>query len=297
MVVLAAIMTVDSLLGLAYRTSTTANVTIIPPRSEDAHRAIVVFPGYMMSGVILGKAFAQHISTNDVLVVVDYPERGLNVDQINEKVLTALQKIKPEELCIYGASMGGMLAKLFLDRYRQLGAPYGKVLLVLDSVPASQNEIKRPAFLFGLSCWYRGGPLSSAVWAAVSECMKGPPIEENADPALVRAGRHFGAWAGIPAATSQACFISKFGPLSRNELVDIANQVVFLHGYSPQDDPLVRIYESTAGWRKAFPKILDVTIQGRAAQWHLPLIERPRETVKAMTAQYNVLNYGEGNGR
>ena len=46
---------VDALLGLAYRTNTTADVEIIAPRSGTTHRAIVVFPGYVMPGGTLGK--------------------------------------------------------------------------------------------------------------------------------------------------------------------------------------------------------------------------------------------------
>lgn len=284
---LVALMTVDALLGLAYRTDTNANVSIIPPRSGTTHRAIVVFPGYVMPGAILGRAFAQHVANEDALVVVDYAERGVDVQQIYGKVMAALRTLKPTELRIYGASMGGMLGKLFLDQYRQAGAPYGKVVLVLDSAPAGPSNIKRPAFLFNLSCWYRGGPLSTAVWAAVSEFGEGPPIEDDANPDLVRAAHHVGAWIGTAAATSQACFIAEFGPLVEEEQLDIAKQVVYLQGYSPEDDPLVRISESVADWRKAFPNLLVITIQGRAGRWHLPLVERPRETVKALSAEYS----------
>lgn len=289
---LVALAAVDALLGLVYRTDTTAGVSIISPRSGTTHRAIVVFPGYMMPGTILGKAFAQHVADDDALVLVDYAERGVNVQQIYDNVMVALRTLKPVELRIYGASMGGMVGKLFLDQYRKAGAPYGKVLLVLDSAPAEPNEIKRPACLFSLSCWYRGGPLSTAVWAAVSECMIGPPIEDDASHDLVRTARHFGMWVGMPAATSQACFISGFSPLNEKELVDIAKQVVYLHGYSPEDDPLVRISESVKSWRKAFPNLIVITIQGRAGRWHLPLIERPRETVKALIAEYRVSQHG-----
>lgn len=283
---LLAMVIIDSLLGLAYRTDTTAIISIISPRSGTTQRAIVVFPGYIMPGAILGRAFAQHVAKEDALVVVDYAERGVNVQQIYDKVMAALRTLKPTELRIYGASMGGMVSKLFLDQYRQGGAPYGKVLLVLDSAPADSNNIKRPAFLFNLSCWYRGGPLSTAVWAAVSECMIGPPIEDDASPDLVRAARHAGVWAGTPAATSQACFIAEFGPLIEKEFVDIAKQVVYFHGYSQEDDPLVKISESIEGWRKAFPNLIVITIQDRAGRWHLPLVERPRETVKALIAEY-----------
>jgi pimeloyl-ACP methyl ester carboxylesterase len=220
------------------------------------------------------------------MVVVNYAERGVNVPQISSKVMTALQALRPVELRVYGASMGGLLSKLFLDRYRQAGAPYGKVTLVLDSAPTGPNNIKRPSFLFDVSCWYRGGPLSSAVWAAVCELGTKPPTEDGASQDIVHAARRAGAWVGLPALTSQACFIAKFGPLLEGELVDVAHQVVYLQGDSPNDDPLVQISDAIAGWRVAFPKLTVVTIQGRKGRWHLPLVEYPRETVRAMIARH-----------
>ena len=280
---LPALLVMDALMGLAYRTNTGADVKIIVPRSGTTHRAIVVFPGYIMPGGTLGKAFAPYVGDDDAMVVVNYAERGVNVSQIYDKVMAALNTLRPVELRVYGASMGGMLSKLFLDRYRQAGAPYGKVTLILDSAPAGRNNVKRPSFLLDVSCWYRGGPLSSAVWAAVSEFGTKPPTEDDALQDI-RAARHAGAWVGMPAATSQACFIAKFGPLKKDELLDVAQQVVYLQGYSPDDDPLVRISDAIAGWRVAFPNLMVITVQGRNGRWHLPLVEYPRETVRAMIA-------------
>ncbi len=152
---------VDALFGLTYRTNTTADVEILAPRSGTTHRAIVIFPGYVMPGGTLGKAFAPYLAEDDAMVIVNYAERGVNVSQIYDEVMADLSTLKPVELRVYGASMGGMISKLFLDRYRQAGAPYGKVTLILDSAPAARNNIKRPSFLLHVSCWYRGGPLSS----------------------------------------------------------------------------------------------------------------------------------------
>jgi pimeloyl-ACP methyl ester carboxylesterase len=220
------------------------------------------------------------------MVVVIYAERGVNVAQISDEVMAALRVLKPTELRIYGASMGGMLSKLFLDRYRQAGSPYGKVTLILDSAPAGRNDIKRPSLLLDVSCWYRGGPLSSAVWAAFSRFSPKPPLEDDA-PMDIRAARRVGMWVGTPAATSQACFIAGFAPPAPGELLDVVQQGVFLQGNSPDDDPLVRISEAIAGWRIAFPNLKVVTVQDRDGRWHLPILERPRETVRAIIATHS----------
>ena len=283
---LPALVTVDAMMGLAYRTKTDADVQIIVPRSGAVHRAIVVFPGYIMPGGTLGSAFAPYIGADDAMVVVNYAERGINVAQIFDRVMEALHTLGPVELRVYGGSMGGMVSKLFLDRYREAGAPYGKVTLILDSAPASREDVKRPSLLFDVSCWYRGGPLSSAVWAAVSEVAPKPPTEDDANQDIVRAARRAGAWVGMPAATSQACFIAKFGPLKEGELLDVAQQVVYLQGYAPDDDPLVRVSHSIISWRVAFHNLKVITMQGRNGRWHLPLVEYPGETVRAMIATH-----------
>ncbi len=273
---------VDALMGLAYRTDMDADVVVTAPRSGTTHRAIVVLPGFIMPGGPLAGAFAPHVGDDDALVVASYAERGVDVPQICDKVMSALRILRPVELRVYGGSMGGMLGKLFLDRYRQAGAPYGKVTFVLDTAPASRHNVRRPGFLFDLSCWYRGGPLSSAVWAAVMGLQAKPPTEGDADQDIVRAARGAGAWAGMPAATSQACFVATFAPLRAGELLDVARQVIYLQGSPPGEDPLIRIPDAIAAWRVAFPDLTVTTIQGRSRRWHLPLVEYPRATVRAL---------------
>jgi alpha-beta hydrolase superfamily lysophospholipase len=274
----------DALTGIGYRTSTDAHLTIIAARSGSARRAIVVFPGYVMPGLTLAQAFAPFVADNDVLLVVDYAERGVDVPQICETILEALKAVKPDELRVYGASMGGMLSKLFLDHYRQAGEPYGRVVLVLDSAPASWINIKRPSFLFDVSCWYHGGILSSAIWAGISALTPKAPSDKYATQSIVRAARRGGAWVGMPAVTSQACFIREFAPLRSGELVDTAENVIFLQGEFPDDDPVVRISEAINGWRVAFPNLTVVTVQARKGRWHLPLVEYPRQTVRALAS-------------
>jgi surfactin synthase thioesterase subunit len=58
------------------------------------------------------------------------PERiRKNVSQIYDKVMADISTLKPVELRVYGASMGGTISKRFLDRYRQAGAPYEEITL------------------------------------------------------------------------------------------------------------------------------------------------------------------------
>lgn len=281
-----ALVIIDVLMGLGYRTKTDADIQIIVARSGTPRRVIVIFPGYVMPGRTLGRAFAPYVAADDAIVVVNYAERGVNVAQIFDKVMVALHTLNPVELLIYGGSMGGMVSKLFLDRYHAAGMVYGKVTLVLDSAPASRENVKRPSFLFDVCRWYRGGPLSSTIWSVVTEVVPKPPTEDKADQDIIRVAYRGGAWIGMPAATSQAFFIAQFGPLKEGELLDVAQEVIFLQGYAPNNDPVVRISDSINGWRIAFPNLKVITMEGRNGRWHLPLVEYPGETVRAMIATH-----------
>ena len=151
----------------------------------------------------------------------------------------------------------------------------------MDSAPADRDDLKRPGALFPVSCVYRGGPLSTAVWAAASTLGAKPPLDSGADQALVDAAHHRGAWAGTPAATTQACFISHFRPPEDGPA--LASHVVYLQTRSAVEDPVVRIPQSIGRWRAIFPQLVVVMLPGRSGRWHLPLVEQPRVTAAAIT--------------
>jgi hypothetical protein len=88
------VLVVDALMGLGYRTRTEAGVIITAPRSGTTHRAIVVFPGFIMTGGPLASAFAPYVADDDALVVANYAERGVDVPQICDKVMEALGTLR-----------------------------------------------------------------------------------------------------------------------------------------------------------------------------------------------------------
>lgn len=273
----------DAASGLVYRTNTAADVTVLGATHGGARRAIVLLPGYVMSGRILGRAFAPHLQPDDVLIVVDYAERGVDPDDIYVKVMAALRSLQPRELSVYGASMGGILGVLLLQRYHSDGQPFGRASLILDSAPAGPGDVKRSSWLFSVGCRYHGGLASSLLWAVATRFSGRPPLEPDADSALAASGRHAGQWAGLPAASTQGCFIAHAHPPPTGS-ADLAKQVVYLQGHDPEDDPVVRIAQSVEHWRYAFPTLTVVTIASRPGRCHLPLVERPGETVAAIMA-------------
>jgi pimeloyl-ACP methyl ester carboxylesterase len=281
---------VDNLLGFVWYVSKKSDVSCILARSRATRRAIIVFPGYTMLGNMVGRAFTPYVNDDDTIITVDYGEQLIDPQEISEGILIKLRWLQPTELIVYGGSMGGMAAKLFLDQYRWEGMPYGKVKLVLDTVPASRKDIKRPFVLFALSYVLRGGPISSAVWAVLAMMGKKPPREADADAELLEKFYKQQTYVGMTAVATQTRFIAEFPALKDRELTDVAQEVIYLHGEQPQHlrfeaDPLVWLGSSVASWRKAFPSMETRVITGRDSHLHLPLIEFPKATVKAILAE------------
>ena len=272
---------IDILIGIGYRTGRAAVIHVTLPRSGRAAQVIVVFPGYIMPGDTLSKAFAPYVGQDDAMIVAQYPDRGVNIAGLYREISRELQQLKPNGLRIYGASLGGMCAKEFLDLYVRDGSAFGQPILLLDTAPSSSAMVKVPSWMFSVASWYRGGPLSSAVFAMLSGGPR-PQPEPDADRALIASAQHRGAWAGMPAVTSEAQFIANFRELRRGELEGKARRVIFIEGRDPNRDPLIRVSGSIAGWRTAFQDLQVVTLSGREGRWHIPIIERPKETMAAI---------------
>jgi hypothetical protein len=276
---------VDTLAGRHWhRRGTQARLHVTPARSGQPEQVIVAFPGYTMAGSLLSAAFAPHLGEHDAMVVVEYAERGVDIEQIYRAVMAEVAAIGAPALRVYGGSMGGMCAKHFLDRYHRDGARYGKVVFLVDTAPSRPADVKRPRWLMALGRWYLGGPVGSAIWSAVSWLEPRPVAEPYADPQIISAFRRATARVGLPAIASQAAYIAGFVGLGGNELVPVAERVAFLHGYGHAGDPVIRVGRAITGWRHAFPDLRVISIDARQGRWHLPLIERPRETVRAILA-------------
>ena len=281
----AAALLVDGVSSLFYRTETVAEVNTIGPRQGPPRRAIVILPGYLMSGHLVAEAFAPYVEDNDAFVTVDYAERGVDIDALYQQISKALRALNPDEVRLYGASMGGLVAAGLIEHYKREGQPFGRLVLVLDTAPGQESDLKRPGWMFTLSCIYSGGIISSAAWRFVSRLVRRPVNEPDADPTLIRRARNEGASVGAPAVTSQACFIRRSAPLRANQLVGAVDRVVYLRGAPATHDPLVRVDKSIEHWQVAFPNLSVVVLPGRESRWHLPIVERPRETVLALVNQ------------
>jgi hypothetical protein len=270
----------DSLVGLGYRTGVTAVVHIVPPRSGRSTETTVVFPGYVMSGDAVARALEPYLPASESLVVVEYAQRGVDMDSIYQDVAAGLGSLAPQRLRIYGASMGGMCAVDFLRRYTRAGAVWGEPVLVLDTAPSSRRDIRRPDLLFKISRYYRGGPLASALFAAGVTVAPASPPESGVDTARVAQSQEADAWAGTPAFTSQAVYLADFVAPEPDAVRAVRS--VYLQGVAPENDPLILVPQAIVGWQRSFPTLAVATVAGRDGHWHIPIIERPRETLAAV---------------
>lgn len=280
----ALIAVVDSAVGSAfYRVNREAAVHSIPPRSGRTERVIVIFPGYAMAGRFVASAFKPFVGDGDALIAVDYAERGIDIDQIRGKVSRAIRDTGASEIVVYAASMGAMVATEVLNGFDYSAST--KVSLVLDTAPASFADVKRPAWLARLGCWYRGGPLATAAWARVAAHLRTPP-SADVDPGIVDQAHKAGANIGTAALATQGCFMRDFR-LDQNDwptLRSHLDRTVYLHGSPADDDPLIRTTAAFGRWRIVLPGLSFEEVPGRRGRWHIPIIERPEESVKALLA-------------
>lgn len=285
-IALIGVVVADGLLGLGYHPSTTVRVVVTPAASGSVDEALVVFPGYASDGTVISRAFAPHLNENQAMIVVDYAQRGVDDAAIYQAVVAELNALAPQHVRILGGSMGGIVASRFLYHYAgsSAHARFGDVVLVLDTAPGGARYTHRPQWMFDLAAWYRGGPLSSAMWAIVSRFGQRPPLEYGADQSVVDEGEDRGAWVGLPAVTSQAAYIATFNSSELPPIRRAISRATYLRADSAEQDPLVVVSQSIEEWQRGLSALTVTTVASREGGWHLPWIYRPRETLTAVNA-------------
>jgi hypothetical protein len=288
LVVLLLFLVLDELSGLAYRTGTQAGLRVVPARTGTTRRALVLAPGYGMSGEVLSRAFGPHLPPTDALVAVQYAQRGLDLDAVYATLRHRLDELRPGSVRFYGVSMGGLVAAGLIERYHADGDPYGRADLVLDTAPAGPEDVRRPTWMLAGGCWYRGGLLTSLAWAAglyaSGYVLPQPVPEPDADPAVIAAGQHATAFVGAPAVTSQGCFIHHRPHAGAGTSPDAAAAVTYLTAPDPEADDVIDVPGGIAHWRAVFPGLRVVTLPGRQGAWHGSAVERPREIMAVLAA-------------
>lgn len=250
----------------------------------EATDVAVVCPGYAMPADVLARSLATRVPSGRALLVVTYGERAIDIADIYEALQNQLDRLRPTRLRFYGASMGGLVAADLADGYAAEGSPYGIATLVLDSAPASRDDAKVTAAAFWVAGWYSGGPISGVLFGlGASLAKQRPPVEDPLDPALVALadeGIRASSWMPLPVRMAHADYIGHEvgGPWPRGHM----GPVRYVHGSDPATDPAVDVLSALPRWRTRYPNLQERLIDGRQGAWHIPLIERPRETVSAI---------------
>jgi hypothetical protein len=281
-----AVLAVDSLAGLAYHTSTDASIIVTWPRTGTVDEALVVFPGYASIGKAVSDAFRPSLNDNQAMVVVGYAQRGVDDQAIYRQVMDELATLAPRRLRILAGSMGGAVATRFLTRYARSADlhRFGKVVLVLDTAASGPGTAQVPQWIFWVSSWYRGGPVSSAGWALLSGFVAQPMPEPGANQEIIDEGNDGNAWLGLPALTTQADYLGSFRADEIPAIRSAVLRATYLRANPAQADPLIRVDDAIVAWKTGLPDLTVTTIATRQGSWHLPWTYRPRETLAAVNA-------------
>jgi hypothetical protein len=272
------LLAVDCVAGALQRRTSRSRLHVTAARTGATEQVLIVFPGFAMPAEPLSRSFAPFLSDTEGMVVVEYAGSGIDIVELSEGLNRVLDQLQPRHLRVYGASMGGMCAVDFLGR-RTRGEPEADVVLVLDSAPSGPGDLHR-ARLFSAMAGYPGGPISTVLWWVGCQLFTYGPAEAGADRELVReAQRQFRA-AQAPILTSHARYLRDFTVL-RAACLDVT-RAVFLRGGPPGLDPFVDVDRAIDGWRRAIPELVVARLGERREQWHVPVIERPQETVAAI---------------
>ena len=105
-VAFAGCLVLDALAGRWHRRGRLARPHVTLARSGRPQQVIVAFPGYTMAGHLLSAAFAPCLGEDDAMIVVQYAERGIDVEQIYQAVMVEVARIGAPRLRVYGGSMG-----------------------------------------------------------------------------------------------------------------------------------------------------------------------------------------------
>jgi len=273
----------DATSSLVYRTNRAASVSVFPGGPTPPESAVVLLPGYGMSGELAARALRRQMPRDTVILGVSYADRGVDLNQISHAVNARLAGIPSPHIYFYGASMGGIVANHLATTYAAEHRNH-QVTLILDTAPSSAKDVRRPQILLAASCGYPGGALSSALWSLLARTAPRIPLSGSTNR-LAQEGRQYVQTVGTPALTSQACFLHRELPVT----LDQANFRVFSAKAPDADknDPLVDTRSATARWRGTFPRLSVITIGNRQGRWHIPLVERPSDAAAVLAKVAN----------
>lgn len=278
LIVFALLLTVDTTSGFFYRTSTQMSVATTSPEGI-ASRTLLVFPGYAGDCHSISTAFAPRLIPGWQMVVLCYPEREIDDDQVFDLLRRYVEEAPQGSVTILAGSMGGMVAVNFLDRLARTNSNLRPdVRLLLDTSPPDRAFVKMSSFL-PMSAWYRGGPISSAIWYIGNVSMDHSALEPGASLDIVRQGDRYFREIGMPALASQANYINEFRLDDHLHFRDLLATATFITAGEGGEDPMIKVSTSIEAWRKRLPELRVSTLNSREGSWHVPWTLRPQEVL------------------
>ncbi len=217
----------------------------------DAKNELIVLAGCQMDGRRLSERYQAH-KPNTRLVVADYPQTGLNIEQFCEGLANTLRDMRAERSNIVCHSMGGIVVRHFLEYANSTGLTdqmggFGKV--VLDDPIHDARDIRWP-----YNALLRGSIAMQHSWAA-----------DHIKHFVTAHDSGFSANAHIATAADQGHFI--LAPHPKGNYEDIVEATYFVHG--PGGDHVANTLQSLYKFRDRFGSgLIELTDNRRTAGSH-----------------------------
>lgn len=276
LVAFALLLAVDAITGMFYRTSTKMSVATTSPQGVPSH-TLLVFPGYAGDCHSISSAFGPRLLPGWQMVVLCYPEREIDDDQVFSLLRTYVEEAPQGTVSMLAGSMGAMVAVNFLDRLARTNSNFRPdVRLLLDDSPPDRAFVKMSSFL-PMSTWYRGGVISSAIWYIANGSLDHSALEAGASLDIVQQGDRYYREIGMQALASQANYIYDFRLDDHLHFRDLLASATFITAGKGGEDPMINVGASIEAWRERLPELRVSTLNSREGSWHVPWTLRPQE--------------------
>lgn len=225
-------------------------------------RTSIVLPGFSNPPLPLGKGMSRILGRYGPMLVLHH-STTVNFNRIYDALMAKLDDLidngAPQELVLYGHSMGGQLAERFRERYEREGSLYGPIReIFLDCTPGTEASLPAPKWLRSLLKvafrLYWGGPILALLVALgnyISRFKVPAPRDNSVDFMLYQHYAKGLMWYNNRAWVAQMRWMLNYKPPTEPVKTDAG--VTYIGAKDPSRDGLVRQQVAIPEWQRAHP--------------------------------------------
>jgi pimeloyl-ACP methyl ester carboxylesterase len=237
-------------------------VTVVSYEGRARLRTSIVLPGFSNPPRELGEGMHRILGKYGPMLVLHH-SAAVKFDQIYDALMSKLDELTslgaPQELTIYGHSMGGQLGEQFRERYEREGSPYGFIReMFLDCTPSTMESLPMPKWLRPVLKvafrFYWGGPILALIVAFgnyISRFTVPAPRDATVDEALYKRYARGLMWYGNRAWVAQMRYM--LNHKMPKQPVETRARVTIIGAEDPSRDGLVIQKVSIPDWQRAYP--------------------------------------------